>query len=91
MVAATIHSGKKRLISEVQKFVLWFCFCLISINSAAGQNLIEKGTYIFHASGGCSCHTVTKNNGEVLAGGRPSKHPSAHFMAQTSHLTLQLE
>ena len=79
MVAATIHSGKKRLISEVQKFVLWFCFCLISINSAAGKSLIENGKYIFHGSGGCSCHTDTKNNSEFLAGSRPIKTPFGTF------------
>ena len=50
-------------------------------NSAAGQILIEKGDYIFHASGGCSCHTDTKNYGEFLAGGRPIKTPFGTFYA----------
>ena len=79
MVAATILPGKNSLISELQRFVFWFCFCLISANSAAGQILIEKGDYIFHASGGCSCHTDTKNYGEFLAGGRPIKTPFGTF------------
>ena len=81
MVAATILPGKNNLISELQRFVFWFCFCLISTNSAAGQSLIEKGKYIFHASGGCSCHTDTKNNSEFLAGGRPIKTPFGTFYA----------
>ena len=81
MVAATILPGKNSLISELQRFVFWFCFCLISTNSAAGQSLIEKGKYIFHASGGCSCHTDTKNNSEFLAGGRPIKTPFGTFYA----------
>ena len=79
MVAAAIISGRNSLISELQRFVFWFCFCLISTNSAAGQSLIEKGKYIFHGSGGCSCHTDTKNNGEFLAGGRPIKTPFGTF------------
>ena len=79
MVTATILPGKNNLISELQRFVFWFCFCLISTNSAAGQSLIEKGKYIFHASGGCSCHTDTKNNSEFLAGGRPIKTPFGTF------------
>ena len=81
MVTATILPGKNSLISELQRFVFWFCFCLISANSAAGQILIEKGDYIFHASGGCSCHTDTKNYGEFLAGGRPIKTPFGTFYA----------
>ena len=81
MVTATILPGKNRLISELQRFVFWFCFCLISTNSASGQSLIEKGKYIFHASGGCSCHTDTKNNSEFLAGGRPIKTPFGTFYA----------
>jgi len=78
-VTATIYPRKNSLISELQRFVFWFCFCLISTNSAAGQSLIEKGKYIFHASGGCSCHTDTKNNSEFLAGGRPIKTPFGTF------------
>ena len=78
-MTATILTGKNSLISDLQRFVFWFCFCLISTNSAAGQSLIEKGKYIFHASGGCSCHTDTKNYGEFLAGGRPIKTPFGTF------------
>ena len=78
-MTATILPGKNSLISELQRFVFWFCFCLISTNSAAGQSLIEKGKYIFHASGGCSCHTDTKNNSEFLAGSRPIKTPFGTF------------
>ncbi|MDP6320312.1 MAG: hypothetical protein QF711_07200, partial [SAR324 cluster bacterium] len=74
-MSTTILSGKDSLISEFQKFLFWFCFCLLSTNNAGGQSLIEKGKYIFHASGGCSCHTDTKNDGEFLAGGRPIKTP----------------
>ena len=76
---SSIYLEKNILISKLQKFLFWFCFCLISTKNAAGQNLIEKGKYIFHASGGCSCHTDTKNNGEFLAGGRPIKTPFGTF------------
>lgn len=80
-MATTILSGKNSLISEFQRFLFWFCFCLLSANNAGGQSLIEKGKYIFHASGGCSCHTDTKNDGEFLAGGRPIKTPFGTFYA----------
>ena len=81
MVEATILSVKNSLISELQRFIFWFCFYLTITNPAAGQSLIEKGKYIFHASGGCSCHTDTKNNGEFLAGGRPIKTPFGTFLS----------
>ncbi len=80
-MATTILSGKNSLISEFQRFLFWFCFCLLSANNAGSQILIEKGKYIFHASGGCSCHTDTKNDGEFLAGGRPIKTPFGIFYA----------
>ena len=80
-MATTILSGKNSLISKFQRFLFWFCFCLLSANNAGGQSLIEKGKYIFHASGGCSCHTDTKNDGEFLAGGRPIKTPFGTFYA----------
>ena len=91
MVETTILSVKNSLISKLQKFVFWFCFYLTISNSAAGQSLIEKGKYIFHASGGCRCHTDTSNNGEFLAGGRPIKTPFGTFLSSNIRLTPQLE
>jgi len=79
VVEATIISVKNSLISELQRFIFWFCFYLTITNPAAGQSLIEKGKYIFHASGGCSCHTDTKNDGAFLAGGRPINTPFGTF------------
>ena len=81
MVETTILSVKNSLISKLQRFVFWFCFYLTITYPAAGQSLIEKGKYIFHASGGCSCHTDTSNNGEFLAGGRPIKTPFGTFLS----------
>jgi mono/diheme cytochrome c family protein len=42
-----------------------------------GQELsaVQRGEYVFKASGGCSCHTDAKNNGSFMAGGRPIKTP----------------
>ena len=80
-MATTILSGKNSLISEFQRFLFWFCLCLLSANNAVSQSLIEKGKYIFRASGGCNCHTDTKNDGEFLAGGRPIKTPFGTFYA----------
>ena len=69
-MATTILSRIKSLISKLQRLLFWFCLCLPSANNTVGQSLIEKGKYIFHATGGCNCHTDTKNDGEFLAGGR---------------------
>ena len=80
-MAKKIHSRIKSLISKLQRFLFWFCLCLLSANNAVSQSLIEKGKYIFHASGGCSCHTDRKNDGEFLAGGRPIKTPFGTFYA----------
>ena len=72
-------SWKNSLISAFRSLIFWLYFCLLGANNTTGQNLIEKGKYIFHASGGCSCHTDTKNNGAFLAGGRPINTPFGTF------------
>ena len=72
-------SWKNSLISAFRSLIFWLYFCLLGANNTIGQDLIEKGKYIFHASGGCSCHTDTKNNGAFLAGGRPINTPFGTF------------
>jgi len=72
-------SWKNSLISVFRSLLFWLYFCLLGANNTIGQDLIEKGKYIFHASGGCSCHTDTKNDGELLAGGRPINTPFGTF------------
>ena len=72
-------SWKNSLISAFRSLIFWLYFCLLGANNAIGQDLIEKGKYIFHASGGCSCHTDTKNDGAFLAGGRPINTPFGTF------------
>ena len=37
--------------------------------------MVQRGEYIFHAAGGCSCHTDTPNKGALMAGGRAIKTP----------------
>ena len=78
-MSTTNFSWKNSLISAFRIFLFFLCFCLLGFNNTVGQNLIEKGKYIFHASGGCSCHTDTKNEGEFLAGGSPIKTPFGTF------------
>ena len=78
-MVTTIRSGKNSLISAIRSFLFWLNFCLLCANNTIGQDLIEKGKYIFHASGGCSCHTDTKNDGAFLAGGRPINTPFGTF------------
>ncbi len=72
-------SWKNSLICAFRSFIFCLYFCLLGANNTIGQNLIEKGKYIFHASGGCSCHTDTKNDGELLSGGRPINTPFGTF------------
>ena len=72
-------SWKNSLISAFRSLIFWLYFCLLGANNTIGQDLIEKGKYIFHASGGCSCHTDTKNDGELLSGGRPINTPFGTF------------
>ena len=60
-------------------------FILCSLLEAADEspvNLapnISAGKYLFHAAGGCSCHSDTKNNSAFLAGGRPIETPFGTF------------
>jgi mono/diheme cytochrome c family protein len=57
--------------------------CLFSVltglvvTAVYGQELaaVQRGANIFHAAGGCSCHTDAKNHGPFMAGGRPIKTP----------------
>ena len=72
-------SWKNSLISAFRSLIFWLYFCLLGANNTIGQDLIDKGKYIFHASGGCSCHTDTKNDGAFLAGGRPINTPFGTF------------
>lgn len=44
-------------------------------------SVVQRGEYIFHATGGCSCHTDVKNKGAFLAGGRPISTPFGHVYA----------
>ncbi len=39
------------------------------------SSAIQRGKYVFQATGGCGCHTDAKHNGAFLAGGRPIKTP----------------
>jgi mono/diheme cytochrome c family protein len=36
---------------------------------------LQRGEYIFRATGGCTCHTDHEHKGALLAGGRPLKTP----------------
>ena len=72
-------SWKNSLIYAFRSLLFWIYFCLLGANNTIGQDLIDKGKYIFHASGGCSCHTDTKNDGAFLAGGRPINTPFGTF------------
>ena len=44
-MAKTILSGKNSLISKLQRFLFWICLCLLSVNNALAQSIVEKGNY----------------------------------------------
>ena len=46
---------------------------------AQAADAIARCEYLFHAAGGCSCHTDVKHGGAFLAGGRPLKTPFGVF------------
>lgn len=42
---------------------------------------VQRGKAVFHAAGGCSCHTDVKNQGPFMAGGRPISTPFGKVFA----------
>lgn len=48
---------------------------------SAEKTDIEKGEYIFKATGGCGCHTDYEKEGAFLAGGRPIETPFGTFFS----------
>ncbi len=53
---------------------IWLVSSVFVVNSAIAQQ-VNRGEYIFRASGGCSCHTVPNSNNQFMAGGRALKTP----------------
>lgn len=47
--------------------------------SAQGDPTLERGAYLFAAAGCAGCHTDVKNQGALLAGGRPLETPFGVF------------
>ncbi len=47
--------------------------------NAAEQTALQRGEYIFRATGGCGCHTNYENKGAVMAGGRAINTPFGDF------------
>ena len=56
------------------------CLLLFTCAQARTPNPIA-GEQIFHAAGGCGCHTDVENGGPLLAGGRPLPTPFGVFYA----------
>jgi mono/diheme cytochrome c family protein len=56
-----------------------FLICLGTLAApACGQHAetaVQRGEAVFHATGGCSCHTDVKNKAPFMAGGRPIGTP----------------
>jgi mono/diheme cytochrome c family protein len=50
---------------------------LLGAGSARAEDEIARGEYVFHAAGGCTCHTA--EGGPVLAGGRGLATPFGVF------------
>ena len=64
--------SRHRSVTVFLTLMLW-----LSVGTATGQESlsVERGTYVFRAAGGCSCHTDVKNEGAFMAGGRPIATP----------------
>lgn len=55
-------------------------FALVfGLPAAAQVGDVKRGEYVFAAGGCAGCHTDTKNNGQLLAGGRELKTPFGSF------------
>lgn len=56
-----------------------FCLTLVYLwpiaASAEERTAVQRGEYVFRASGGCSCHTAPATPNAFMAGGRPLKTP----------------
>ena len=60
-------------------FALLICLSLLAAPARGQQpdaDAIKRGKAVFHATGGCTCHTDIKNKGAFMAGGRPIAIPS---------------
>ena len=75
-----MHSGHQAFVSTAR--LLCAAALLVLGSSSAGsaedagaRAAVERGQYIFRASGGCSCHTDAAGQGAFMAGGRPLKTP----------------
>ena len=66
--------------------VLWLA---LGMAAAAQTGDVKRGAYVFAAGGCAGCHTDTKNNGQLLAGGRELKTPFGSFFGPniTAHPT----
>ena len=69
--------------------VLLFVAALWAVPAYAQGGDAKRGAYIFAAGGCAGCHTDTKNNGQLLAGGRELKTPFGSFYGPniTAHPT----
>lgn len=71
-----IASGSPHSFCGAMAAMLCALLCLLQTTShAQDQAAIERGEYVFRATGGCSCHTDMANDGAFMAGGRPIKTP----------------
>jgi mono/diheme cytochrome c family protein len=61
------------LCMKNNKYSILYCsFSLLLglVWSTQAQGPVERGAYVFRASGGCSCHTDIERDGDFMAGGR---------------------
>ena len=71
--------------------LLWLVFLGLSVagcgadppqkKSSPPPTSVKRGLYIFRTTGGCGCHTDTKNEGPFLAGGRSIATPFGQFLS----------
>ncbi|ETX01266.1 MAG: hypothetical protein ETSY1_08020 [Candidatus Entotheonella factor] len=63
--------------------VLFICTGLLAAPAWSQQAdaAAQRGKAVFHATGGCGCHTDVKNKGPFMAGGRPIATPFGNVYA----------
>ncbi len=62
------------LMKRIVHLAIW-SVCVLWSTSLQAQSAVERGEYIFRASGGCSCHTDADRGGAFMAGGRALQTP----------------
>lgn len=71
------------------RFFLCLSVFFFPLLARAQEAAVQRGAYVFHAAGGCACHTDIAQKGATMAGGRPLKTPFG--IIYSSNITADAE